>query len=153
YAEHGFPLGEVVSAYWRDSFDVLKADAPTAKTFLVNGRLPKTGEVFRNPELAATYRLIATQGRDGFYKGTNAEKMIATFKAHGGILGGADLAEYSAEWVEPISTNYRGWTVSELPPNGQGIAALEMLNIMERFPVAEMGHNTAKSLHVMIEAK
>lgn len=153
YAEQGFPIGEVVSVYWKDSVNVLKADAPTAKTFLVNGRAPASGEVWRDPELAATYRLIAKNGRDGFYKGENAEKMLATFKRHGGLLQADDLSDYRAEWNEPISTNYRGWTVYELPPNGQGIAALEMLNILEKYPLAEMGQNSVKTIHTMIEAK
>jgi gamma-glutamyltranspeptidase/glutathione hydrolase len=153
YAEQGFPVGEVVSVYWRDSEKALKADAPTAQTYLIDGHVPASGEVFKNHELAETYRLIAAKGRDGFYKGSNAEKMLATFKSHGGLLDAADLSGYHAEWVDPISTTYHGWTVYELPPNGQGIAALEMLNIMERYPLAEMGHNSVKALHTMIEAK
>jgi gamma-glutamyltranspeptidase / glutathione hydrolase len=153
YAERGYPVGEVVSVYWKDSLKALQADEPTAKTFLVNGGTPAQGEVWRDPELAATYRLIAKDGRNGFYKGSNAQKMIATFKAHGGLLNEADLADYQAEWVNPISTDYRGWTVYELPPNGQGIAALEMLNIMEKFPLRDMGQNSVKALHTMIEAK
>jgi gamma-glutamyltranspeptidase / glutathione hydrolase len=150
YAEAGFPIGEVVSVYWKDSVAMLKGDAAAAKTFLVNGRAPASGEVWKDPELAATYRLIAKGGRD---TGENAAKILATFKSHGGLLQADDLSEYRAEWVEPISTNYRGWNVYELPPNGQGIAALEMLNIMERYPLAGMGHNSVKALHTMIEAK
>jgi gamma-glutamyltranspeptidase / glutathione hydrolase len=153
YAEQGIPIGEVVSVYWRDSEKALKADEPAAKTYLIDGHTPAAGEVFRNHELAETYRLIAAKGRDGFYKGSNAEKLLATFKRHGGLLEAADLSEYQAEWTDPISTNYRGWTVYELPPNGQGIAALGMLNIMEKFPIAQMGHNSVKALHTMIEAK
>ncbi len=153
YAEEGFPIGEVVSVYWRDSEKVLKADEPTAKTYLVKGRVPAAGEVFRNPDLAWSYRQIASGGRDAFYKGEIAKRMLATFAAHGGTMKAPDLAEYEAEWVDPISTTYRGWTVYELPPNGQGIAALEMLNIMERYPLGEMGHNSTRALHTMIEAK
>jgi gamma-glutamyltranspeptidase/glutathione hydrolase len=153
YAENGFPIGEVVSFYWRDSVDTLKADAPTAKTFLVNGRAPAAGEVFRDPDLGWSYRQIASQGRDAFYKGEIAKKIVATESSHGGTMTAEDLALFQPEWVEPISTNYRGWTVYELPPNGQGIAALEMLNIMEPFQLAKMGHNSARALHVMIEAK
>jgi gamma-glutamyltranspeptidase/glutathione hydrolase len=153
YAEAGFPVGEVVSVYWKDSEQVLRADAPTAHTFLPGGKLPLAGEMFRNPELAWTYRQIAAQGAKAFYTGTVAAKMLASSKSHGGTMTAADLAEYQPEWVDPISTTYRGWTVYELPPNGQGIAALEMLNIMETFPMGSMGHNSVRALHHMIEAK
>jgi len=153
YAEQGFPVGEVVDAYWRDSEQILKEDEATARTYLPGGRVPAVGEVFKNPDLAWTYRQIATHGKDAFYKGDVARKILATFAAHGGTMKAPDLADYEAEWVEPISTTYRSWTVYELPPNGQGIAALEMLNIMERFPLGEMGHNSVRALHAMIEAK
>lgn len=153
HAEEGFPVGEVVSVYWRDSVAALKADAPTAKTFLPNGRAPVAGEVFRDPELATTYRQIAAGGRDAFYKGDIAKKIVATSDSHGGTMTLADLAGWEGEWIDPISTSYRGWTVYELPPNGQGIAALEMLNIMEGYPLASYGHNSVKALHAMIEAK
>src|SRR6185503_18168707 len=106
-----------------------------------------------NRDLAWSYRQIAAGGRDSFYKGALAKKIVATSAVHGGTMKAADLSDYQSEWVEPISTSYRGWTVYELPPNGQGIAALEMLNIMERFPLASMGHNSVKALHTMIEAK
>ena len=153
YAEAGFPVGEVVSVYWKDSEKVLRADAPTAQTFLPAGRVPVAGELFRNPDLAWTYKEIARGGATAFYKGAISKKMLATFENHGGTMTAADLAEFDGEWVDPISTTYHGWTVYELPPNGQGIAALEMLNIMEQFPLAEAGHNSVKALHLMIEAK
>jgi gamma-glutamyltranspeptidase/glutathione hydrolase len=153
YAQRGFPVGEIVHVYWHDSEAVLKQDEATAKTYLPAGRAPAAGEVFRNPDLAWTYRQIAAGGRDAFYKGTVAARILATFRAHGGTLQASDLSEYEAEWVDPISTTYRGWTVYELPPNGQGIAALEMLNIMETFPLGAMGHNSTRALHTMIEAK
>lgn len=153
YAEAGFPVGEVVSVYWKDSEKVLREDAATAKTFLPGGRLPLAGELFRNPELAQSYRQIAAGGAAAFYRGPVAAKLLASSKTHGGTMTAADLAEFDSEWVEPISTTYRGWTVYELPPNGQGIAALEMLNIMETFPLASMGHNSVPALHHMIEAK
>jgi gamma-glutamyltranspeptidase/glutathione hydrolase len=146
-------VGEVVSVFWRDSENDLAADAATAKIFLPAGRPPAAGEVFRNPALAWTYREIASGGKDAFYKGAVAGKILATSQHHGGTMTLADLAEYEPEWVDPISTTYRGWTVYELPPNGQGIAALEMLNIMEHFPLAAAGHNSVRALHVMIEAK
>lgn len=153
YAEAGFPVGEVVSVYWRDSEKILNEDAPTAKTYLPLGHAPAAGEIFRNPALAWTYRQLATNGPAAFYKGAVARKILATSASHGGTMTAADLAEYDGEWVEPISTTYRGWTVYELPPNGQGMAALEMLNIMETFPLAAAGHNSARALHLMIEAK
>ncbi len=153
YAEQGFPVGEVVSVYWKDSEARLREDAPTAKTFLVNGDAPKPGDLFRNPELASSYRQIAQHGASAFYTGELSRKLLASSRSHGGTMTAEDLAEYDGEWVEPISTTYHGWTVYELPPNGQGIAALEMLNIMEQFPIATMGHNSEKALHHMIEAK
>jgi gamma-glutamyltranspeptidase/glutathione hydrolase len=153
YAEQGFPVGEVVSVYWKDSEEALRADPATAKTFLPGGKLPLQGDVFRNPELAWTYRQLAAQGARAFYTGNVAAKLLASSKTHGGTMTAADLAEYEPEWVTPLSTTYHGWTVYELPPNGQGIAALEMLNIMERFPLAKMGHNSVAALHHMIEAK
>jgi gamma-glutamyltranspeptidase/glutathione hydrolase len=153
YAEGGFPVGEVVSVYWRDSEKTLNADVPTAKTFLVNGKVPAAGELFKDADLGWSYRQIATAGRDAFYKGEIAKKIVATEMSHGGTMAMDDLAEYESEWVDPISTTYHGWTVYELPPNGQGIAALEMLNIMEPMPLAQYGHNSARALHAMIEAK
>ncbi len=153
YADEGFPVGEVVSAYWRDSEKALKADEPTAKTFLVQGRVPAVGDIFHNHDLAETYRQLAAHGRDAFYKGAIAQRILVTSSSHAGTMVAADLADYESEWVEPISTTYHGWTVFELPPNGQGLAALEMLNIMEQFPFAQFGHNSVESLHTMIEAK
>ena len=153
YADVGFPVGEVVSVYWRDSEKELRADVPTATTYLPNGKLPQAGEMFRNPELAWSYRQLATLGKAAFYTGPIAKRILATSASHGGTMTAADLAEFDGEWVEPIATTYRGWTVHELPPNGQGIAALEMLNIMETFPLAAAGQNSVRTLHVMIEAK
>ena len=153
HSEEGFGVGEIISVMWRDSEKTLSADDATAKTYLPGGRAPRVGEFFKNPDLAWTYRQIATQGRDAFYKGEIAQKILATFKLHGGAMAADDLAEFETEWVEPISTTYRGWTVWELPPNGQGIAALEMLNIMESYPLKDYGHNSVKALHAMIEAK
>ncbi len=153
HAQLGFPVGEVVSVYWKDSEGVLREDAPTAATFLPGGRAPVAGELFRNPQLAWSYRQIAAEGAKAFYTGAIAQQLLASARAHGGTMTAADLAEYDVEWVTPVSTTYRGWTVYELPPNGQGIAALQMLNILERYPLAEWGHNSARTLHAMIEAK
>jgi gamma-glutamyltranspeptidase/glutathione hydrolase len=152
-AEDGYPVTEWVSAYWSEEEARLARDANAAKTYLLNGHAPRVGEVFRNPDLAASLRLIAEQGRDAFYKGDIARRIIVTSQRLGGTMTAADLAEYSAEWVDPISTTYRGWTVYEMPPNGQGLAALMMLNLMERFPLAQSPHNSADVLHVEIEAK
>jgi gamma-glutamyltranspeptidase/glutathione hydrolase len=153
HAEAGFAVGEVVGAFWHDSEKALKADDATAKTYLTNGHVPAVGEIFKNPDLAWTYKQIAAKGRDAFYKGDVAQKIIATSQLHGGTMTPADLSGFNGEWIDPISTTYHGWTVFELPPNGQGIAALEMLNIMETFPLAEYGHNSTRTLHTMIEAK
>jgi gamma-glutamyltranspeptidase/glutathione hydrolase len=154
YAEDGFPVSEVIADAWARGRDGLAAEPYAAKTFLVDGgRTPRAGEVFKNPDLGASFRLIAAQGRAGFYEGKTAEAILAISREKGGTMTAADLREYQPEWVEPISTTYRGWTVSELPPNTQGIAALMMLNLMEGFPMAEYGFHSTKALHVMIEAK
>ena len=143
YADAGFPVGEVVSVYWKDSEKVLREDAATTHTFLPGGRLPQAGELFRNPELAQTYRQIAAGGAAAFYKGAVAAKLLSSSKTHGGTMTAADLAEFDSEWVEPISTTYRGWTVYELPPNGQGIVALialgtVVIDLATGKPVAEI---------------
>lgn len=155
YADAGFPVGEIVSAYWSDSLslEALRADSATARTYLVGGRAPAAGEVFRNPDLAWSYRQLARFGRDAFYAGAVGRRILATSARHGGTMDAADLRDFQSQWVQPISTTYRGWKVHELPPNGQGIAALEMLNIMETLPLATAGHNSARALHLMIEAK
>jgi gamma-glutamyltranspeptidase / glutathione hydrolase len=153
YADNGFPVTEVIADAWGRSRDGLAAEKYAAETFLVNGRAPKAGEVFKNPDLAGSFRLIAAHGRAGFYEGKTAEAILAVSKEKGGTMTAADLKEYQPEWVEPISTTYRGWTVSELPPNTQGIAALMMLNLMEPFPMGEYGFHSTKSMHTMIEAK
>jgi gamma-glutamyltranspeptidase / glutathione hydrolase len=155
YAENGFPVSEIIARGWGStaSLNKLSQLPSTARTFLINGRAPKTGEIFRNPDLGKSLRLIADEGRDGFYKGQTARAILQISKELGGTMTAADLEEYQPEWVTPISTTYRGWTVSELPPNSTGIAALMMLNIMEQFPIKEWGFHSAKALHVMIEAK
>jgi gamma-glutamyltranspeptidase/glutathione hydrolase len=153
YAEEGFPVAEQVSALWAGEERLLKSEPAAAGTFLIEGHTPRLGDVFRNPSLARSLRAIAEQGRDAFYKGDIAKLILECSRQHGGTLTVDDLATFSSEWVEPISTTYRGWTVYEIPPNGQGIAALMMLNILENFPLAGYQHNSAKALHVMIEAK
>jgi gamma-glutamyltranspeptidase/glutathione hydrolase len=153
YANEGFPVPEWDAAYWAGAAGFLAKNPETAKLYLIDGHPPALGEVFRNPDLAHSLSLIANNGRDAYYKGPIAEKILALSKKEGGAMTAPDLADYSAEWVEPLSTGYHGWTVYELPPNGQGIAALEMLNLMSQFPLAQYGHNSADALHIMIEAK
>jgi len=153
YAEEGFPVTEWVAGLWSANESLLKRDANATRVFLPNGHPPRVGEMFRNPELAWTYKQIAAGGRDAYYKGEIAKHIVETVKRNGGVMEPADLAEFSSEWVEPISTDYRGWKVYEIPPNGQGIAVLMMLNIAENFPIKEYGHNSAKALHTLIEAK
>jgi gamma-glutamyltranspeptidase/glutathione hydrolase len=154
-AQDGFPVPEWTAAYWAAEVDYLRMDETAAKTYLPGDRAPKVGEVFRNPELAWSLEQIAHHGRDAFYKGEIAAKILDSMKRHGGPMAAPDLMEYSSEFVEPISTTYRDWTVYELPPNVQGLAALEMLNIMETFPLGQKdwGFGSTKALHAMIEAK
>jgi gamma-glutamyltranspeptidase / glutathione hydrolase len=153
YARNGAPIAEMVSQVWNSAGQALADQPGFRQTFLPGGHAPKTGEIFRDPDLAASLQLIASHGRDGFYRGPLARTLVQFSREQGGTMTEQDLAEFQPEWVQPISTTYRGWNISELPPNGQGIAALSMLNIMEQFPLAQYGHNSAKTLHVMIEAK
>ena len=153
YAENGFPVSEVIARGWAGSQEMLASHPNSKKTFLIDGRAPSEGEVFRNPDLAASLRRIAEKGRDGYYLGPTAEAILAISKEEGGLFTAEDLSEFEPEWVTPIQTTYRGWTVSEIGPNTQGIAALMMLNLMEQFPLAEYGFHSAEALHVMIEAK
>src|SRR6266446_6723990 len=128
-AQEGFPVPEWTAAYWADTVDLLRSDGAAAKAYLPGDHAPRVGEVFRNADLAWSLQQIAEHGRDAFYKGEIAAKILESMKRHGGPMNGEDLADYSSEFVEPISTTYRDWTVYELPPNVQGMAALEMLNI------------------------
>lgn len=152
-AKNGVPITEIVANIWSGAEGVFKQQAGFAHTFLPNGEAPHAGEVFRNPELARSLEEVGREGRDAFYRGRIAQSILKLSRSEGGTMSAADLAEFQPEWVNPISTTYRGWTVYELPPNGQGIAALEMLNLMERFPMRDYGHNSADALHVEIEAK
>src|SRR6202051_1178387 len=154
-AQDGFPVPEMTAAVWATQTDLLHGDSSASQTYLIQDHAPRVGEVFRNPDLAWSLQQIADHGRDAFYKGEIAKKILESMKHHGGVMSAQDLAEYSSEWVEPISTTYRDWTVFELPPNGQGLAALEMLNIMEKFPLGQKNweFGSANALHTMIEAK
>ena len=151
YAQTGFPLPEWASLLWVSQ--TLLNQPGYAETYLPNGQIPGLGDIFRNPRLAESLTQIATHGRDAFYRGPIAENLVSFLRAQGGEHALNDFADFEPEWVEPISTTYRGWRIFELPPNGQGIAALSMLNIMENFPLKDYGHNSADALHVMIEAK
>jgi gamma-glutamyltranspeptidase / glutathione hydrolase len=153
YADSGFPVTDVIAGHWANAEKKLAAEPLAAQTFLPNGRPPRAGEIFKNPRLASSLRLIAQKGAAGFYEGKTAEAIVAISREKGGAMTLADLKDYKPEWVDPISTTYRGWTVYELPPNTQGIAALMMLNIMERYPLGQYGFQTTQTMHVMIEAK
>jgi len=152
-ADKGIAVAETNAQNWT-TYGVPFAKSPGfARVFLPDGKAPGVGQIFRNPALAATLRRIGEHGRDGFYKGPTAEAILKLSREQHGFLEAEDLADFQPEWVEPVSTTYHGWTVWEMPPNGQGIAALSMLNIMERFPIAEWGHDSQKALHVEIEAQ
>ncbi len=153
YAEHGFPVSDEMAYWWAHAGELFANTPGFAQTYQNAGRWPGAGEVFRNPNLASSLRLIAARGPAGFYEGAIASAIVALSRQLGGLMSAQDLREYTPEWVEPISINYRGWTVSELPPNTQGIAALIMLGIMERFDLSKKGFHSPEALHIMIEAK
>jgi gamma-glutamyltranspeptidase/glutathione hydrolase len=154
-AREGFAVPEMDAAYWAATVDLLRTDDAATSLYLPGDRPPKVGEIFQNPDLAASLTEIAERGRDAFYKGEISKKILDAMKRHNGTMAEKDLAEFSSEWQEPISTTYRDWTVYEMPPNGQGMGVLEMLNIMERFPLGEKdsGFGSTKALHAEIEAK
>jgi len=153
YAEQGFPVSPVIAGGWGRSAQWLAEHPNSRSTFLVGDLAPAAGEVFRNPDLGSSLRRVADHGRDGYYTGPTAEAILQISREQGGTFTAEDLSEFRPEWVTPISTTYRGWTVSEIPPNTQGIAALMMLNLMEQYPLDEYGFHSAEALHVMIEAK
>jgi gamma-glutamyltranspeptidase/glutathione hydrolase len=152
YASNGFAVGEIIHDWWSGDSDGLRTNPESTRVFLPNAKAPEAGQLFRNPDVAHALTLVANEGESAFYKGEIAKAILKTSSDLGGTMTADDLASYSAEWVEPISTAYRGWTVYELPPNGDGIAALEMLNIMEQFPPASAGAHSAAELHTRIEA-
>ena len=152
YATSGYPVPELIHGFWDDAPEVFKNDPEGRHVYLPNGKIPEIGEIFRNPDLGQALQLIAEQGADAYYKGKIAQAILATSKALGGTMSADDLAQFAPEWVEPISITYRDWTVYELPPNGQGMAALEMLNIMETSPPSQDGPLSVAELHKRIEA-
>jgi len=153
YAREGFPVSELISYYLHRSVARIGQYEGFKETYMPDGEMPDTGDIFKNPALAATYEKIAKGGRDAFYKGDIARTIDAYIKAQGGFLSYADLASHTSTWVKPVSTNYRGYDVWELPPNGQGIAALQILNIMEHYDVESMGFGSPEYVHTFVEAK
>jgi gamma-glutamyltranspeptidase / glutathione hydrolase len=152
-AEDGYPVTEWVAQHFASNVDLLRGNEAAAKTFLISDKAPHVGDVMRNPDLAWSLRQIAQGGRDAFYRGEITKRILALSARHGGALTAKDFSDYSSEWAEPISTTYRGWTVYEMPPNVQGVGALEMLNLMEQFDLHSFGLNSPRALHVQIEAK
>jgi len=151
YAENGFPVTELIQWDWENSSSNLDGDA--RDLYKPNGRAPKTGEIFRNPQLAHALRLIADLGAPAFYSGPVGEAILAKSRKLGGTMTSDDLREFQSAWVQPISTEYRDWKVYQLPPNGQGAGTLEMLNIMENFPLADYAQDSPEALHIEIEAQ
>lgn len=153
YAEHGFPVSEIIGHDWAAAAPGLAHVPSSAACFLPGGAPPRIGTVFRNPQLARSLRQIARDGRDAFYKGPLAEAIVAYSEGVGGLFSRRDFEDHTSTWIDPVSTRYRGYDVWELPPNGQGIAVLQMLNLLEPYDLKAMGCGSAEALHLMIEAK
>jgi gamma-glutamyltranspeptidase/glutathione hydrolase len=153
YAKNGYAVSEIISGQWKAAEKKLAADPVSAATFLPGGHAPEPGQVFANPNLAATLQTIAAGGRDAFYKGPIARAILADIRKRDGLLEERDFSEHRADWTQPISTSYRGYDVYEMPPNTQGPTVLEMLNILEGFDLKSMGHNSPEYLHLLVEAK
>jgi gamma-glutamyltranspeptidase / glutathione hydrolase len=153
YAEKGFPVTELIAYYLAASARILSKYEGFAEVYMLNGKTPEKGEIFKNPFLADTYKKIASGGRDAFYKGEIAKTIDEYMKRQGGFLSYEDLAAHTSNWIDPVSTNYRGYDVWELPPNGQGIAALQILNILELYDIQKMGFGSAEYIHLFTEAK
>jgi gamma-glutamyltranspeptidase/glutathione hydrolase len=152
YASEGFPVSEIIARQWQAAVPLLSQWPSSARTYLVDGKAPGAGEVHRQPDLARTLRLLSTEGRDAFYRGEIARRIVQFSQENGGFFELEDFASHTTEWVEPISTDYRGYTVLELPPNGQGITALIALNVLEGFDLAAMDYGSASYYHLLIEA-
>ncbi|MDP5150731.1 gamma-glutamyltransferase [Rheinheimera baltica] len=154
YAETGFPVSELIAYYWDRSVPVLsKQPGDFIGTFTINGKAPAKGEIFKNPALANTLKMLAKDGRDAFYRGELTKQIDSFMRENGGYLRYDDFAKHRSDWVEPVGVDYKGYTLWELPPNGQGIAALQMLQILKNFDLKAAGFNTPQSLHWLIEAK
>ncbi len=153
YGRNGFPVTEVIAGYWKGAEKNLANYPDSASTFLIEGHAPREGTIFRNPNLARSYQLIAEKGRDEFYRGSIARRIVAYSEANNGYFSEQDFADHTSTWVDPVSTNYRGYDVWELPPNGQGIAALEILNVLEGYDIQAFGRGNPEYLHRFVEAK
>lgn len=153
YAREGFPVTELIAYYWGRGASILQDYEGFRETFMPEGRAPRKGEIFRNPRLAKTYEMLAEGGRDVFYRGEIARRIGRFMEKVGGFLSTEDMASHTSEWVEPVSTSYRGYELWELPPNGQGIAALQILNILEAYDLAGMGFGSSGHIHHFVEAK
>jgi gamma-glutamyltranspeptidase/glutathione hydrolase len=153
YAEDGFPVSPVIAGYWRASENKLRRHPDAARTYLLDDHAPRAGDVFKNPNLARSYRLLAEKGRDAFYKGEIADAIVAFSDKNGGLFSKKDFADHTSTWVDPVSTTYRGHEVWEIPPPGQGIAVLEMLNLLESYDLKKMGPESADWWHLFLEAK
>jgi gamma-glutamyltranspeptidase/glutathione hydrolase len=153
YAEEGFPVTEVIAGYWRGAEAKLRQYPDAAKTYLLDGHAPRKGDVFKNPNLGRSYREIAKHGRDGFYKGRIAKEIVAFSSRNDGLFQEKDFTDHTSTWVEPVSTRYRGFDVWEIPPPGQGIAVLQILNILQGYDVKKMGPQSPDYWHLFLEAK
>jgi gamma-glutamyltranspeptidase / glutathione hydrolase len=152
YASEGFPISEVIATQWQAAVPLLAQWPTSAQTYLVDGKAPRAGDVHRQPHLARTLQLLAAEGKEAFYRGDIARRIVQFSQATGGFLELEDLAAHTTEWVEPLRTDYRGYSVLELPPNGQGITALMALNVLEGFHVGAMEYGSAAYYHLLIEA-
>ncbi len=153
YARDGYAVSEIIADQWKSVERLLSQDPNAAATFLPQGEAPAPGDIFKNPALATSLELIAKDGRDAFYKGAIAKAIAADMERRHGLIAAQDLAAHHSDWVDPISTTYRGYQILELPPNTQGVTALEILNILEGFDLKSLGHNSAAYLHTLVEAK
>ena len=153
YAEKGFPVSEIIAGQWQAQEDRLRETPEARSALLLDGRAPRHGDVFKMPALARSLKILANGGRDAFYRGELAKKIVAFSEQNDGLLTLADFSEYDAQWVEPVSTNYRGYDVYELGPQTQGIVVLQMLNVLEAYDLKSLGHNSSEYLHLLIEAK
>ena len=152
YARDGFPVSEIIAEQWQHDAPFLSQHSASAQTYLIDGKPPRAGDVHSQPRLADTLRILGEKGRDAFYTGDIAERIVAFSKADGGFFELEDFASHTTEWVEPISTDYRGHTILELPPNGQGITALMILNVLQGFDLAAHEYGSAGYYHLLIEA-
>jgi gamma-glutamyltranspeptidase/glutathione hydrolase len=153
YANEGFPVSEVIAYYWNSNSKLLENYTGFKEIYMPNGKAPAKGEVFKNPYLAATLEKITKGGRDAFYKGEIAQKIVDYVRKEGGFFSMRDFEDHHSDWIEPVSVNYRGYDVWELPPNGQGIAVLQILNILENYDIKSMGFGSAEYIHTFVEAK